>query len=107
MLAEKLTRVEVKKLGLYLNEFINTPCTSFIATSFVHGMSSEQEVGETSPFTEPVGRADQGGLEIGEEASTVTLVPDLRVVPDLVLAAYIPFTVFLGIHLQCFTGVVF
>ena len=58
-----------------------------IATSFIHRNSSEDVVEETSPFAKPVGSADEGGLEIDEEASTVSLIPNPRVFTDLNLAA--------------------
>ena len=50
------------------NEYIKPPCSSLIGTSLINGMSSEEEVelGRTSLFAEPVGSADEGGLETDE-----------------------------------------
>ena len=49
--------------------------------------SAGEETGETSPSAETVGSADDGSSEFDEEASTVSLVPNPRVVPYLNLAA--------------------
>ena len=70
-----------------MDEYKNPPCNSLIATLFIHGMTSEEKVGETSPFTGPVGSADTGGLENDEEASKVCFVRNPRVVTDINLAA--------------------
>ena len=70
-----------------MNKFIDPPCKSLTATSFFHGMKSQEELREKYLFTEPVGSADEVGLEIDEEASTVKSVPNPRNVPDSNLTA--------------------
>ena len=70
-----------------MKEYNNPPSNSLIATSVNNGMSSEKEVGETSLSDESVGSAVEGGLEIDEEASTVSLVRNPCVVPDVKLGA--------------------
>ena len=65
-----------------MSEYKNPPYNSLIATLFINGMSSEEEVGETSPSAEPVGSADIRGLETDEESSTVSLVPYPHVVAN-------------------------
>ena len=53
-----------------MNEYINPPCNSSLATSFINGMSSREEieVGRTFPFAEPDEVVEEGALEIDERA---------------------------------------
>ena len=49
--------------------------------------STKEETKETSLFVEPIVNVEEGELVIDEEASTVSLVPNPRVFPDLNAAA--------------------
>ena len=48
-----------------MNEYINPPCNSSLATLFLKGMNSKEkiEVGRTSPFTEPDEVVEEGAFE--------------------------------------------
>ena len=49
---------------------------------FNNGMSSEEEVGISSPFAEPVGSADKGELEIDDKIMEKIVSLYLLLVPD-------------------------
>ena len=71
-----------------MNECLNPPCSSSVATSCVEPtMASSSDEGRvTAPFFEGVSISAEGELAIDENASTVSLVPNPCVVPDLSLA---------------------
>ena len=87
LLADNLIRLEKIIKDFLLNEYINPPWFSSLATSFIKGRSSEEEAGEKSHFAETVGSGEDRGLEINEESPTVSLVLNPRFVLDPNLAA--------------------
>ena len=70
---------------ILMNELVNSPCISSLAPSCVKSaMGSSFDDGEmAAPFTEDVSKSVEEELVSDEDASAVTLAPNLCVVPDL------------------------
>ena len=67
-----------------MNEYIKPLCNRSLATSCVQSaMASSSEEGRVAtPFTEGVSNSAERELSFVEDASTVSLAPNLCVVPD-------------------------
>ena len=68
-----------------MNKYVNPPCNSSLATSCDKSVmaSSCGEGKMAAPFTEIVSRSAERELAIDETASTVSLVPNVCVVPGV------------------------
>ena len=88
LLVDKLFGLEIKYLGLFLSEYTNQPGNSSLATSCIKSaMAGSCDEGKVAAlFTEAVSNSPKGELAINETASTVSLVPNFCVVPDLCVA---------------------
>ena len=88
LLADKLIRFETKKIRIFMNEFINPPCNSSLATScFKFAKATCCDEGKVAAlFTEGVSSSAEGELAINETASTVSLAPNICLLPDLSVA---------------------
>ena len=74
----------------FMNEYVNPPCNSSLATSFIiltkilSSSERENEVGRTSPFADDV--AEEGALEIDEREVEESVPPVPPFVPNLSVA---------------------
>ena len=68
-----------------MNKYVNPLCNSSLATSCAKSVmaSSCCECKVASPFTEGVSSSAEGELAIDETASTVSLAPNVCVVPGV------------------------
>ena len=84
----QVIRLKINYLGIFMNEYINPPCRSSLATSCIKSaMTSSYDDGKVATlFTDCVSNSAEGQLAIDETASTVSLAPNLCVVPDLSVA---------------------
>ena len=74
----------------FLNKFVNPPCNSSLATSFIiltkllSSSERENEVGRTSPFVDDV--VEEGALEIDQREVEEIVSPVLSFFPNLSVA---------------------
>ena len=72
-----------------MNECLNPPCNSLIATTcFEFTIAGSSDEGRaTTPFTDVVLTSAEGEWAIDEDASTMSMAPNNRVVPNSIVAA--------------------
>ena len=66
-----------------MNKYINPPCNSSLATSCAKSVMASSEGNVAAFFTEGVSISVEGELAIDETASTVSLTPNVCVVPGV------------------------
>ena len=66
-----------------MNKHVNPPCNSSLATSCAKSIKASSEVRVAALFTEGVSSSAEGELAIYETASTVSLAPNVSVVPGV------------------------
>ena len=81
----QIIKLNIKIIKNFMNEYVSPPCKSWLATSCTKSvMASSCGEGEVAaPFTEGVSRSAVGELAIDETASTVSLAPNVCVVPGV------------------------
>ena len=83
IIASQINQTLKKIFRNFLNECVNPPCNSSLATSYVKSVMSSFEGRVAALFTEGVSSSAEGELAIDEIASTVSLAPNVCVVPGL------------------------
>ena len=66
-----------------MNEIINPPCNSSLATSCAKSVMANSEGKVAALFTAGVSSSAEGELAIDQTASTVSLAPNVCVVPGV------------------------
>ena len=64
-----------------MNKYKNQPCNSLLATSCAKSVMTSSEDKEAALFTEGVSSSAEGEFVIDDTASTVSLTPNVCVVP--------------------------
>ena len=79
LLADKLTILDIISLGFFRNEYISPPCNSSLTTSCIKSaIASSGDQGKVAAlFPEGVSSSAEGELTIDENASTVSLAPNV------------------------------
>ena len=66
-----------------MNNYVITPCNSSLTTSYTESVLNSSEGKMATLFTEGVSISAEGELAIDETASTVSLAPNVCIVPGV------------------------
>ena len=67
----------------FLNKYVNPPCNSSLALYYAKSIKASSEGRVAALFTESVSSSAEGELAIDETASTVSLAPNVCVLPAI------------------------
>ena len=67
----------------FMNKYVKTPCNSLLTTSYANSTVASSEGRVAALFTEGLSSSGEGELAIDETSSTVSMAPNVCVVPGV------------------------